>query len=280
MGDYIETWSDAMKYKIGSFRRWTGLGEGALRYYEDLGLISPYRDVGNDYRYYDERNFLQLVQVRQLSGFDIQLGELPRVDTTVPIEDMRAILSRRRAALESEIDALYDRLARIKLHETYFGQAYPDVSGIQKGNIRGIYRLFISDPAVANHPETAGIVRNWLSRMPYAHATLRIPLNELRERVDGPYSAQVGIGLLERYFNDIGDTFREPMQYSAPNTSVSGTILVDDPRAIRRADLEPMLAYIDERSLVPCDDMFGWIVYISGAGDEAKYYISLRVAVA
>ncbi len=269
-----------MKHKIGSFRRWTGLGEGALRYYEDMGLIRPFRDAGNDYRYYDERSFLQLVQVRQLSGFDIQLGELPRNDSVVTIEGMHSILARRRKALESEIDELYDRLARIKLHETFFGQAYPDVSGIQKSNIRGIYRLFISDPEVADHPETAGIVSNWISRMPYAHATLRVPLSALLERGDGPYSAQVGIGMLERYFNDIGDTFREPMQYTAPNTSVSGNILVDDPYGIRRSDLEPMLAYMDERSLVPCDDMFGWIVYISSAGEEAKYYISLRVAVA
>ncbi|PKL23237.1 MAG: hypothetical protein CVV47_16205 [Spirochaetae bacterium HGW-Spirochaetae-3] len=269
-----------MKYKIGSFRRWTGLTEGALRYYEELGLIRPFRDLGNDYRYYDELNFLQLLQVKQLSSFDIQLGDLPCDERAVSIEDMRMVLARRQAALEAEINELYDRLARIKLHESFFGQSYPDVAGIQKANIRGIYRLFISDPAVAEHPASEEIARSWISRMPYAHATLRIPLQDLLSQSDGPYPVQVGIGMLERYFSESGDTFREPMQYSAPNTSVSGTISVGDLRRITREDLEPILGYIQENNLLPCDDMFGWIVYIARSGAETKYHLSLRVAVA
>ena len=269
-----------MKYKIGSFRRWTGLTEGALRYYEDLGLIRPFRDFGNDYRYYDESNFLQLLQVKQLSSFDIQLGDLPCDDRSVPIEDMGLVLARRRAALEMEIKELYDKLARIKLHESFFRKGYPDPAEIQKANIRGIYRLFISDPAVAEHPAAEEIARNWISRMPFAHATLRIPLRDLQGLSDSPYTVQVGIGMLERYFTESGDTFREPMQYSAPNTSVSGTIAVGDLGEITRKDLEPILGYIQEHNLLLCDDMFGWIVYIARSGEETKYYLSLRVAVA
>lgn len=269
-----------MKYRIGPFRRWTGLNEGALRYYEELGLIRPHRDAANDYRYYDESDFLQLVQIKQLSAFDIQLADLPREERGVPIEDMRLVLARRREALEEQIKDLYDRLARIRVHESFFGTDYADPAGVQKANIRGIYRLFVSDPAVADHPEAEGIAKNWLSRMPYAHATLRIPLDELLVDGGGPYGVQVGIGLLERYFLEMGDRFREPMQYSAPNTSVCGTACLDDLERVTRKDLAPMLDYIRDANLLPCGDMFGWIVYIDRAGDGAKYYVSLRIAVA
>jgi DNA-binding transcriptional MerR regulator len=40
-----------MNYKIGPFRRLTGLTEGTLRYYEKLGLLKPSRNGDNDYRY-------------------------------------------------------------------------------------------------------------------------------------------------------------------------------------------------------------------------------------
>ncbi|MBU0926338.1 MAG: MerR family transcriptional regulator [Spirochaetes bacterium] len=269
-----------MKCKIGLFKSWTGVSEGTLRYYEKLGLIQPYRDAYNEYRTYDEVDFLQLIQIKQLSSFDIQLKDLPCEGRAVSIDEMRGMLARRRENLEEEINRLYDQLARIKLHESFFGQEYGGETEIQKANIRGIYRLFISDPAVYRHPAASEISKRWLSNMPYAHATLRIPLKELRSPEGPPYPVSLGIGMLERYFVEARDTFRAPMQYSAPHTCVSGNIVVEDLNRITRKDLEPFFKYFEANSLIPCDDMYGWIVFFARCSEGSRYYISLRVAVA
>lgn len=50
-----------MNNKIGLFKRWTGVSEGTLRYYEKMGLIQPHRDASNEYRAYNEIDFLRLV---------------------------------------------------------------------------------------------------------------------------------------------------------------------------------------------------------------------------
>ena len=269
-----------MLEKIGTFRAWTGVSEATLRFYERLGLIAPSRDTENDYRYYNEIDFIRLIQIKQLSCFDIPLSELPSERKNVSIDGMCGVLVERRKALEAEIDQLYERLGRMKLHEQFFLESRVEAPEIRKANIRGIYRLFVSDPAVAGHPDAEAIAQRWLSRMPFAHATLRIPLSEIVSEQDEAYSVQVGIGMLERYFVESGETYRVPMQYSPPNTCIYGTISVHELDTIRRSDLEPFLGYMAEHSLVPQDDMFGWIVYIGREGGTSRYYLSLRIAVA
>ena len=65
-----------MKPSIGSLKRLTGLSEATLRFYERLGLLKPFRDKTNGYRYYDKADMLQLFQIMQHIGFHIPLAEL------------------------------------------------------------------------------------------------------------------------------------------------------------------------------------------------------------
>lgn len=269
-----------MKYRIGTFKRLTGLSEATLRFYDRLGLLCPARDEANDYRSYDELDLLQLVQVMQYSSFDIPLAELPGEGRSVPAASMLAVLAERRRSIETTISSLYEKLARLKLHETSFERIQEGKPTIAQANIGGIYRLFLSDPAVAEHPAAERIAARWLSYMPYTHATVRIPLAELQSPGEGPYRSFAGIGMLERYFNERGEKFGEPMQYSPPNTCVHGLVAARNLSSISRQDLAPFFEYLAAHSLIPVGDMFGWVVYIERAGAECRYYLSLRIAVA
>lgn len=268
-----------MREKIGTFKSLTGVSEATLRFYERLGLLSPRRDAENDYRYYDELNFVELAQARQLTSFDIALGELPAHGRDLPIEGMRSVLADKRQVLEKRIEDLYERLARIKLHEAFFEEfASPTV--VKKANIRGIYRLFITDPETAAHPDLEATARRWLSYAPYVHSTLRIRLSELQSGSPDPFPVDVGVGLLERYFLESGEKFAEPMQFSPPSTSIQGSVTVDDLRGITRRDIQPFLDFMSESSLLPQGDLFGWIVYVGRVGGKPRYHLSMRIAVA
>jgi len=269
-----------VKYRIGSFKRLTGFSEATLRYYERLGLLSPSRDDGNDYRSYDEEDLLQLVQVSQYSGFDIPLAELPGEGRERSAEAMRALLGERRRSIEASIADLYERLARIRLHEASFARLAEEGGAISQANIGGIYRLFLSDPLVASNPAAEKIAARWLSYKPFTHATMRIPLAELRARKEGPYGVELGLGMLERYFLEKGETLREPILYEPPNTCLQGMLAAESLGAISRADLEPFFERLAAGSLIPVGDLFGWIVYIAREGGRRRYYLSLRMAVA
>lgn len=269
-----------MKPSIGTLRRLTGLSAATLRFYERLGLLRPFRDKANGYRYYDKADMLQLFQIMQYNGFHIPLAELPGDQQSVSIEDMDSMLDRQCSTIESTIKELYETLTRIKLFQNSLGKMRSGDSEIVKLNIGGIYRLFLSDPEVAAHPAAADIALRWLSHMPQTHSTIRIPLAELNSRRAGAYEIGVGLGMLEGSFVEKGETFQEPMRYTPPNTCVNGDIVVDGLDSITPQTLAPFFRYFEGKRLMPIDDMFGWVVYIASEGMKRKYYLSMRVRVA
>lgn len=268
-----------MQFKIGAFKKLTGLSEGTLRYYEKIGLISPARDDANDYRCYDEYDFLKLVQIKQFNGFEIPLTELLENERIDAPEAMHGLLESQKTIIENRIKELYDRLARIQLHQTFFEKIRNGDDSVERLNNRGIYRLFVTDPKVASHPETPAITARWLSKMPYTHATIRIAREELLREKEGPYKAQLGIGMLERYFNEMGERFTPPMEYTPPHCCVQGMACVGDLGAITRKEIAPFFDYLDRNAMIPIGDLFGWIVHAGKEKTGNRYCLSLRIAV-
>lgn len=269
-----------MRYRIGSFKKLLGLSDATLRFYESLGLLSPRRDASNDYRYYDEEDLLQAVQVLQYSAFDIALGELPGSRKPLLASGMRDLLDQRIKKTEEEINELYERLGRMKRFQSALGRVTSEEQSIAKMNIGGIYRLFLSDPEVAADPEAQNIAARWLSYAPSVHSTMRIPLAELASDREGPYDVHVGIGLLENCFVEKGERLRPPIRYTPPNTCVHGVLTVESLRSICRKDLEPFFRFMETNGLLPMDDMFGWVVLVGREGEGRRFHLSLRIGVA
>ena len=66
------------RYTIGQFSRDTGITAKALRIYEKKGLLIPFRDEQNGYRYYDEtaKDTIQIISMLKFLGFSLsQISE-------------------------------------------------------------------------------------------------------------------------------------------------------------------------------------------------------------
>ena len=66
-----------MHLKISDLEQWTGISKPTLRYYESIGLVSPVRREGSNYRNYTMADLVRLVQVKQINTLGLQLSELP-----------------------------------------------------------------------------------------------------------------------------------------------------------------------------------------------------------
>ncbi len=103
---------------IGQISDRTGLAPSAIRYYEDEGLVSPFRNAGGQ-RQYERADIrrLSFVMIAQTMGFSIaQIGEvldrLPEGRTPTPA-DWARISKTFRADLDARIaqmEALRDKL--------------------------------------------------------------------------------------------------------------------------------------------------------------------------
>jgi DNA-binding transcriptional MerR regulator len=100
-----------MEYTIKQIADLAGVSTRTLRYYDELGLLEPFRMGINGYRYYNEGNLLQLQQIMFFRELD------------VPLQEIEYILSRPDYnivnALERHRQTLYKKVQRLtKLIDT------------------------------------------------------------------------------------------------------------------------------------------------------------------
>jgi len=68
------SWQSTPMYSIGQIAKMAGVSNRTLRYYEELGLISPDSRGDNRYRYYNDNHLrrLQTIKMLQESGFALK----------------------------------------------------------------------------------------------------------------------------------------------------------------------------------------------------------------
>jgi MerR family Zn(II)-responsive transcriptional regulator of zntA len=109
--------------KIGEFARRAGVSLRTLRYYEELGLISPSARTRGGFRYYrpEDLDRLKLIADLQKLGLTLeQIGELLAAPS--PTVDRRGFLAKVRAALQEQerlvmrqIEVLQEQRRRVAL---------------------------------------------------------------------------------------------------------------------------------------------------------------------
>lgn len=102
-------------YKIGEVAELCNLTIRALRYYEELGLITPSNvDIYTGYRYYDEENIKKIKQIVLLKNLNFTLDEIKNFDENA--------ISYKEVQLENEIKELKRKLRLVSSLKTNKGE--------------------------------------------------------------------------------------------------------------------------------------------------------------
>ena len=265
-----------MKLTIGELERLTGLSRTTLRYYDTEGLIDPERQE-NGYRTYSEENLLSLVQIRQLNALGVELSALPCLHNSLSCADITDVLVQEEQKIEAEIEALYQRLSRLRLHvDAYRACACADTI-VTEDRMMGVYRLFFEEGPLDE--QACRIFRRWMAKVPDTYSTIRIPAEALFLDDDAFCPVQLGIGLLSGAFNRLGETFEPPMQYTPPSKCIRGDIHIRQLDRIPKHILNPFQQYLESHQLIPIGDFYGWIIYSPIHQEKDSFHISLRLGI-
>ena len=63
-------------YKIGEFSKITGLSIRTLRYYDEIGILTPTTDRWTNYRLYTDENIIEAQYIKFLKSVDFRLEEI------------------------------------------------------------------------------------------------------------------------------------------------------------------------------------------------------------
>lgn len=102
--------------RIGTFARLAQVSVVALRHYDDLGLLEPSSlDPETGYRYYSVAQLPRLNRILALKGLGFSLEQIRfLLDDGLSQEQLRGMLTLKRAEVERRLEEELERLARIE----------------------------------------------------------------------------------------------------------------------------------------------------------------------
>ena len=109
-----------MPYTIKEIADLAGVSTRTIRYYDEVGLLSPSETGNNGYRYYDQENLLLLQQIMFLRELDVPLKEIhlilnqPGFNLLSGLEKHRIALQARAARLSRLIETVNQTIAMLQ----------------------------------------------------------------------------------------------------------------------------------------------------------------------
>jgi DNA-binding transcriptional MerR regulator len=103
-------------FGIGTVARLAGVSVRTLRYYDELGLLRPvWVDPNTGYRWYAPEQLRRLHRIVALRDLGVRLVDVSvLLDDQLSVEELRGILSLRRAEAHDRLAAEAERLARVE----------------------------------------------------------------------------------------------------------------------------------------------------------------------
>jgi DNA-binding transcriptional MerR regulator/effector-binding domain-containing protein len=107
-------------FSIGEFAHLGGVSIRTLRHYDEIGLLRPARvDPYNGYRTYSAAQLGQLNRIVALKELGLPLAQVKRLMGGITLEELRGMLTLRRAQLEQELDERKDKLLGVEARLRY-----------------------------------------------------------------------------------------------------------------------------------------------------------------
>ena len=120
-------------FRIGEFSRLAQVSGRLLRYYDELGLLSPdFTDPQTGYRYYSAHQLPHLNRILVLKEFGLSLEQVARLlDQRTSADEMRGMLTLRKAQIERTV---HEEMARFRAIEARLQQLDADAH-LQEHNV-------------------------------------------------------------------------------------------------------------------------------------------------
>ena len=128
--------------KINEVEQAIGITKKNIRFYEQEGLLSPSRNLSNDYRDYSEKDLETLRQIKLLRKLDIPLEEIRRLQSgNLTLDDCLRrhliVLDRKQSNLEANKKFCHRLLSEnAELNNLQFENLLTEIENLEKGGTK------------------------------------------------------------------------------------------------------------------------------------------------
>ena len=196
-----------MQYKIGDVARILGISTDLLRYYEKKGVVTPTKDKGNDYRYYDAWDINFLIDCLWYKSFGFGIPQIAYMVADCYHGDLVSVLEEKRGELMESIHRQELLLRRISQHCEQVVRVRDMIGTCAVAPCPEVVcYLNRYDTAYDNSAEMQRLSKQWLSYMPFTQRYFEMPLGP-----GGAHKYAWGFSLEPEYVEEFSVPVRPPV---------------------------------------------------------------------
>lgn len=163
MGGFSMDESSIKAYKIGDVAKILGISPDAMRYYEKMGIVKPYKAENNDYRYYEAWDINFIIECLWFKQFGFGMKEIAQMVSSISYDKLEDTLKQASQQLRQELSFQNMLLTRLEeqAHHLEVSKTALDQCSIQNSP-QIVYYLNRHDYLYDDTPEIQRLSKQWL----------------------------------------------------------------------------------------------------------------------
>lgn len=256
-----------MNYTIKKFASMQGLTVDTLRQYEKKGIICPFQDEENGYRYYSDMDVRIVSTSRWFSSLGFTLSQVAEIMEHLSNEELQEAFSKRVVEQKRQIAFEKEKLQKLLRFQRYYELIEKGEPFYEEVTLPELIFLPHSHKdKLLQDEEVLPYVRAWMELLPVTFYTRRIPLVAIEGKEAFSYYMALCIS------EENSKLWPLPMPSfvkSSPKRRCIHTIIrKNHEEVLSQKHLEKSLQYLKERNLVLSGDVM--TMYISSRVEDGQ----------
>ncbi len=265
-----------MKYTIGEFASLIGVTADTLRLYEKKGIIAPYKDEENAYRYYSDLDVRQVLMSRWYRSLMIPLERVSEMTTAYSREEIEVSLESQYEIVQKKIEKLQQ--VKVCIRDTL--QGTDEVGSFHKMELPSWYRMSqTQENKLHVKEEKTTTAKGLMDLLPLSFYTCAIRLES--------FSTQWGLAIeADLLTDDMKLTYKiddDELEYYEKTQVVRTTIELKGQEELEEMRVREMLQKLKQEGYKTTDKpILAKLLYTDGLGrymDNKTAYIQLFVPI-
>ena len=255
-----------------------GVSNDLIRHHSESGILTPWVNSQNRYKYYDDTDFLLLAQARNDRSLGFSLSEIKEFQYS-DAQEKTSFLDARLSDIESQLQSLERVKKRLK-EEAFFlnlsALCNGTVKDVRRSAIHSIYTYSASGTKKIN----AKLVREWTDLFPFSHVSIKISKEELNNpNFKGPYSVEIGFGLTDEYMREFKLSEEPPVENIPAGRFLIIYLKTRDILSVTSEELKPLTDKSRELGLPFTHQSSGRLLNIEKDGQGLLFSVLIRVRI-
>lgn len=129
-------------YTIHEVANLLNLSSDAIRLYEKEGLVTPFRDASNDYRYYDSALIHRIMGIHLYRELNVSIAEIHQLFRLDSFSELSEKFSALIASNEQKIEALHAQTEKLRFMQNHFDTLNQGIGTCRVQTLPACYILY------------------------------------------------------------------------------------------------------------------------------------------